>query len=196
MPRLSFIPAQFISVATAARRDLPQFVIGGVYIAPGTSEGRVRLWKVNLSDFSNAGEIPFASGAGKDNTVDLEILDDGSLVVTISEASGAGAPGSSSQPNAQRLSGVFPPYTGSSGGGGTQGPAGPAGPQGPTGPAGPQGPAGPAGPPGGSNWPGTHWDWSQAINAQFSELSNPESGSTGQVNNLIDNRLRAWGLIE
>jgi hypothetical protein len=191
MTRLSFIPAQFISVATASRRDLSQFLLGGIYIAPGTSEGRVRLWKIN-SDFSNGGEISITTGAGKDNTVALEILDNGDVLVTISEASGALAPGSSSQPDCQRLHAVFPPASSATG---VPGPVGPVGPMGPAGPKGATGATGPQGPAGSSDWPGADWDWSQAINAQFNELNTPGSGGYLATVNLIESVLRAHDLI-
>lgn len=111
MTRLTFIPPQAIKVATASRVDLSQFLVAAVWIAPGTSEGRVRLWKVNLADFSNAGEIPFPNAAGKDDSVALEILADGSVLVTISEAVPGGG-GATAQPDTQRILGVFPPFAG------------------------------------------------------------------------------------
>lgn len=110
MTRLTFIPPQAIKVATASRIDLSQFLVAVVWIAPGTSEGRARLWKVNLVDFSNGGEIPFTNSAGKDDSVALEILGDGSVLVTISEAVPGGG-GATAQPDTQRIMGVFPPYT-------------------------------------------------------------------------------------
>ena len=107
MTRLTFIPPQFIKVAIAHRSDLSQCVIGGVWIAPGTTEGRVRAWKVNLPAFTNAGEIPLTNAAGKDDSVAFAILDDGGLLVVIDEAAPGGG-GATSQPDAQIVPGVFP----------------------------------------------------------------------------------------
>lgn len=114
MTRLTFIPAQFIKVATAYRLDLGQFVIGGVHLAPGATAGVVRVWKVNLADLSNAGEIPFPNSVGKDDSVALEILHDGSLLITISEAVPGGS-GTTAQPDVTRIANVFPPYQVSTG---------------------------------------------------------------------------------
>lgn len=89
---------------------------------------------------------------------------------------------------------------GSSGGsassGGGVGPAGPTGPQGPAGPTGPRGPAGPQGPagPAGSSWTADQ-DWQQAVNAQYAELTNPQSGSYGAVASIVEAVLRQHKLI-
>lgn len=48
MAILGFIPAQTIKVTMAGRPDLSQIVVGGIYLAPGSSSGKARLWKVNL----------------------------------------------------------------------------------------------------------------------------------------------------
>lgn len=189
MTRLTFIPAPFVKVAIATRDDLTQYVVAGIDTSSG--DGRVRVWKVN-SNFTNAGEIPFSGGAGKDDSVDVAIDRDGSILVMVSEAAGAGASGSTSQPDITRISGHFPAYSGGgSSGGGTQGPPGPPGPPGPQGPAGPkgatgaQGPQGPPGPAGGSNWPGADWDWGQAINAGYAELTNANSGWQGAIEAIV-----------
>lgn len=102
--RLSFIPAQTIKVAMATRADLSQFVVGGIHVV--SSIGRVRLWKVN-ADLTNAGEITFPNEAGKDDSVSLAILPDGSVLVGISEALPGGT-GATSGINVQRIAGVFP----------------------------------------------------------------------------------------
>lgn len=112
MTRLTFIPPQFVKVATAHRLDLGQFVVGGVHIVDGV--GRVRIWKVNLADLSSGGEIPFPNAAGKDDSVALEILTDGSLLITISEAV-VGGSGTTAQPDVTRILNVFPPYQQSTG---------------------------------------------------------------------------------
>lgn len=105
--RLSFIPAQTIKVASASRADLAQFIVGGVYIAPGTSAGRVRLWKVNLPALTDGGEVLFANEAGKDDSVALEILYNGDVLVSISEALPGGA-GATAGISVTRIAGVFP----------------------------------------------------------------------------------------
>ena len=112
--RLNWIPAQFIKVATAYRLDLPQFLIGGIYLAPGSTAGVVRLWKVNIQDMSNAGEIPFSNDAGKDDSVALEILADGAVLITIAEAVPGGG-GATSQPEVYRINAVFPAYSSAGG---------------------------------------------------------------------------------
>jgi hypothetical protein len=108
MTRLTFIPAQFIKAATAYRHDLAQFVVGGVWLAPGSTNGVVRAWKVNLPSMTNAGEIPIPNNAAaKDDSVAFEILDSGALLVTLIEAAPGGG-GATSQPDAQLIPGVFP----------------------------------------------------------------------------------------
>lgn len=107
MTRLPFIPAQTIKVSTASRADLAQFVIGGVYIAPGTSAGRVRVWKVNIATLTDGGEIIFPNEAGKDDSVALEILTTGDLLISISEALPGGA-GATAGLAVYRVLGVFP----------------------------------------------------------------------------------------
>lgn len=195
MTRLTFIPQQFVKVATAARPDLNQIIVGGIHIAPNSSSGVVRQWKVNIPAMTNGGEITFANAADKDDSVDYEIDDDGSLIITWCQAAPGGG-GATSQPEIVRIANVFPvaPSGGSGGGSGTQGPAGPAGPPGPPGPQGPAGPAGPKGatgpqgppgPAGGANWPGADWDWAQAINAGYSELTNPQSGWQGAIEAIV-----------
>lgn len=112
--RLTFIPPAAIKVATAYRLDLTQFLVGIVWLAPGSTNGIVRLWKVNLSNLSNAGEISFVKDAGKDDSIALEILADGSVLVTVSEATPDGG-GATSQPEVYRIPAVFPAYVVSSG---------------------------------------------------------------------------------
>lgn len=188
MTRLTFISAPFIKIAIATRDDLSQYVVAGI----DSNAQRARIWKVN-ANFTDAGEIPFAGGAGKDDSVDVAIDRDGSILVMVSEAAGSGASGSTSQPDITRIPGIFPAYSGGSsgGGGGTQGPPGPPGPAGPPGPPGPQGPkgatgaTGPQGPAGGANWPGADWDWAQAVNAGYSELTTPGSGWQGAIEAIV-----------
>lgn len=115
MTRLTFIPAQTIKVAMATRPDLDQFIVGGVHIAPGTSIGRVRLWKVALADLTAGEEIPFETETGKDDSVVFEILPTGDLLITISEATPGGG-GSTAQPAVYRIAGVFPPQSAPPGG--------------------------------------------------------------------------------
>lgn len=116
MTRLSFIPAQFIKVATAHRADLSQYVVGGVHLAPGSSAGVVRAWKVNLPSLTNAGEIPIPNtAAAKDDSVAFQILNDGSLLVTLSEAL-PNQGGATAQPDGQLIAGVFPPAPAAGGG--------------------------------------------------------------------------------
>lgn len=91
-------------------------------------------------------------------------------------------------------------HGGGSGGSGTQGPPGPPGPQGVQGVPGPRGPQGERGPQGiqgppGQGWPGADWDWQQAINAQYADLTNTQSGSYNQVKNIVEGVLREKGLI-
>jgi hypothetical protein len=111
--RLSFIPAQTVKVASATRADLAQFLVGGVHIVD--SVGRVRLWKVNLSDFSNAGEVPFPNEAGKDDSVALEILPNGDVLISVSEAVPGGA-GATAGISVYRVAGVFPAMPAPTGG--------------------------------------------------------------------------------
>ena len=108
MTRLSFIPQQFIKVAIAARSDLSQIVVGGIHIAPGSSAGVVRQWKVNVPAMTDGGEIVFANAADKDDSVDYEIDDDGSLLITWAQAAPGGG-GATSQPEIVRIPNVFPP---------------------------------------------------------------------------------------
>jgi hypothetical protein len=179
----------------AKRSDLSQFVVAGMI------NEKARAWKVN-ADYSNAGEIPIPAGSGgKVDSIDLEIDNAGTLIITLSQASAPGASGSTSQPEVVPIPGIFPPYSGGGsggGGGGTQGPPGPPGPQGPPGPKGATGATGPQGPPGatgGANWPGADWDWAQALNAGYGELTNPGSGWQGAIRAIIDTRLRELGLV-
>lgn len=78
---------------------------------------------------------------------------------------------------------------------GEKGPTGDKGPQGDPGLRGLQGDKGPPGDPGASGWPGADWDWQQAINAQYADLSNEASGSHGKVKQIIETVLRERGLI-
>lgn len=105
--RLPFIPAQTIKVVMATRPDLMQCIVGGIHIAPGTSVGRARAWKVNLADFSDAGEITIPNEVGKYDSVFFAILPDGSTLVGISEALPGGA-GATAGISVQRIPGVFP----------------------------------------------------------------------------------------
>lgn len=108
--RLTFIPAQTIKIEMATRPDLTQFVVGGIYIAPGMSVGRVRLWKVN-ADLSDGGEIPFETDSGKDDSVALAILPTGDLLVTVGEASPGGG-GATTQPAVYLKTDIFPAVPG------------------------------------------------------------------------------------
>lgn len=108
MTRLSFIPAPFIKVTTAYRLDLQQFIIGGIHL--GSSGGVARLWKINLPDLSDGGEIPFNNASGKDDSVAVEILSNGDVLVAVSEALPPPSSGSTSQPDVTIIRGVFGPY--------------------------------------------------------------------------------------
>lgn len=108
MTRLTFLPAPFVKHAIARRGDLGAYVIAGIH------NEKTRVWKVNADD-SDGGELTITAGPGKDDSVDVWIDDDGSVFVSVSEASGAGASGSTSQPDVQRIGGVFPPYSGGGG---------------------------------------------------------------------------------
>lgn len=105
MTRLSFLPQPFVKISLATRLDLTAYVIAGIH------NEVARVWRVNADD-SNGGELKFTGGAGKDDSVEVAICGDGSVLVAVSEASGAGASGSTSQPDVQRIAGVFPPYPG------------------------------------------------------------------------------------
>lgn len=107
MTRLTFIPAQFIRVATAYRLDLNQCIVGGVHIV--NNVGTVRLWRVSLPDFRDLGEIEFVNAVGKDDSVALEILASGDVLVTICEAAPDGG-GVTSQPDIRIIPGVFHEY--------------------------------------------------------------------------------------
>lgn len=151
--RLTWIPAQFIKAALATRIDLTQCVVSGIYIAPGSSEGVPRAWKVNLPSYSNAGEIPIPLDAGKADSVSAIITKEGHVVFEVCQAL-AGQSGTTSQPVMYLVPDVFPDYVLPAGAPGPQGPVGPVGPvgpqgiQGPRGLVGPQGEPGPQGPPG------------------------------------------------
>jgi hypothetical protein len=207
MARLSFIPAQAIKVASASRPDLTQIVVGCIHLPSGSSSGKVRAWKVNLYSWTDAGEIALTGndGARKDDSVALEIAQNGDLIVTWSQA-GSDNSGASSQPEVITIPSVFPPAPSDPNGlPGPQGPAGAPGPQGPQGPkgdpgpaGGPQGPQGATGPKGdkgdkgdtGPIGPAGGWtadqDWSQAINAQYAELTNTQSGSYNELVRIIN----------
>jgi Alanine-zipper, major outer membrane lipoprotein len=221
MTRVEGIPAQTIKVATATRSDLLQYVLGGIYLAAGSSSGRARVW-VMAYPATIIRELEFSNTSQKDDSISLQILPDGAVMVTTSEA-GPDNSGASSQPVIVQIAGVFPPApTGGSGGGG-----------------------------GGSTtnvdqtardmataaqntanqalstansakssadaakstanaakstadqalakansipiWPGADVDWQQAINAQYAELTNHQSGSYNEliriINEQIDKRL-------
>lgn len=113
MTRLPFIPAQTIKTTLATRPDLAQCIVGGIHIV--SSVGRARLWKVNLADFSNAGEIALTNEGGKDDSVSAQILANGDLLVSISEAT-PGGDGATAGISLQRIPGVFPPAPAASGG--------------------------------------------------------------------------------
>lgn len=151
--RLSWIPQQFIKAALAYRTDLSQCVVSGIYIAPGSSEGVPRAWKVSLPSFSNAGEIPIPLDQGKADSVSAIITREGHVIFEVCQAL-PGQSGTTAQPVMYLAPDVFPDMAAAAGPPGPQGPQGATGPQGPqgirgmTGPAGPQGPQGEPGPAG------------------------------------------------
>jgi len=146
---------------------------------------------------------------GKNGYGSGEVRANGDFVAILSQRNAAGQVVA----RVHVIPGLCPPWP-AGGGGGAQGPPGPAGPQGPPGPQGPaggppgpqgppgpkgatgaQGPVGPPGPSGASNWPGADWDWGQAINAQYAELTNAGSGSYGAVVAIVNSMLKQHGLI-
>src|SRR5262245_47268849 len=96
MTRLSFIPQQFIKTAEATRADLDQYIVAGIHLAPGSSTGVPRAWKVNADD-TNGGEITWPKPAGKADSVACAILNDGS-VRFVTSAAAPGQSGSTAQP--------------------------------------------------------------------------------------------------
>lgn len=126
MTQLSWIPAQFIKLDQDQRADLSQYVICGIHLPPGASEGRARAWKVN-ADGSNAGEITIPNQGGKDDTVTCQVLADGSVRFVVSEAAAPGASGSTAVPFAYTVLGVFGPAPAGGSGGDISAPIVPAG---------------------------------------------------------------------
>lgn len=133
--RLTWIPQQFIKPSLAYRIDLAQCVVSGIYLAPGSTEGVPRAWKVNLPSMSNGGEIPIPLDLGKADGVSAIITREGHVIFEVCQAL-PGQSGTTSQPVMYLVPDVFPDYVPSAGVPGPQGPAGPQGPQGPPGPAG------------------------------------------------------------
>lgn len=110
--RLTWVPAPLIKVVTATRIDLTQLLIGGIYLPPA-GDSRARVWRVN-PDLTPASELAFPNSGGKDDSVALEILSNGDVLVTVSEAL-AGQGGGTSQPEVHRVVGVFPAYVAGTG---------------------------------------------------------------------------------
>jgi len=110
MTRLEFIPSQCIKINQDQRDDLAQWVICGIHIAPNSSAGVARAWKVN-ADNTDAGEIVIPSEGGKDDTVACKVLSDGGVRFVVSEAEAPGASGSTARPFAYVVPNVFPPRT-------------------------------------------------------------------------------------
>lgn len=105
--RLTAIPAPFIKLQIASRDGLDYFVLGGIYLPPGSSNGAARLFRVN-ADLSVVALTPTGMGAsGKDDSVALHILPNGTLRVVISEAD-ASQSGSTSTPTIYDLPNIFP----------------------------------------------------------------------------------------
>lgn len=112
MTRLTWVPAPLIKVVTASRIDLSQFLLGGIYLPP-SGDSRARVWRVN-ADLTPASELAIPNSGGKDDSVALEILANGDVLITISEAL-AGQGGGTSQPEVHRVAGVFGAYVAGSG---------------------------------------------------------------------------------
>lgn len=116
--RIDGIPAQTIKIETATRPDLLQYVLGGIHLASGSSSGRARVW-VMAYTATIVRELSFDNTSQKDDSIALEILPDGAVMITISEA-GPDNTGASSQPVVVQVPGVFPPApSGGTGGGGS-----------------------------------------------------------------------------
>jgi hypothetical protein len=210
MTRLTGIPAQFIKVATASRPDLSQIVVGGIYLAPGSSNGVVRQWKVNVPAMTLAGEILMPGNAAqKDDSVDYEIDSSGALIITWSQA-GPDNSGASSQPEIIIIPGVFP--SAPSGGGGGGGSTTNVDQVARNAAAAAQSTADQALSTANSAkttatnalnsaqsahsrinnipiWSGADWDWQQAINAQYAELTNTQSGSYNELIRIINEQI-------
>jgi hypothetical protein len=105
--RLTAIPAPLIKLAIARRDGLDYFVLGGIYLPPGSSNGAARLYRVN-ADLSVASLTPAGMGAsGKDDSLALHILPNGTLRVVISEAD-VSQSGATSTPTIYDLPNIFP----------------------------------------------------------------------------------------
>jgi hypothetical protein len=108
------------------------------------------------------------------NAARVVVSDDFPLVVAPPGGGGTGQPGQPGPPGHP----------------GSAGQAGPAGARGSSGASGPQGVPGPPG----HGWPGADWDWQQAINAQYGQLADKQSGAYGLVVAIIEAALKAHGI--
>jgi hypothetical protein len=117
--RLTGIPAPFIKPALATRDNLDWFVLGGIHIPPGSSNGAARLFRVN-AELTVVDLAPLGIGtAGKDDSMTLKVLPNGVLRVILCEAgvtlTGASDSGSTTLPAVYDFPGVFPAYATSGG---------------------------------------------------------------------------------
>lgn len=108
MSQLAWISPQFIKTGQAQRPDLSQYVVYGIHIAAGSSEGKPRAWVVN-ADGTNGGEITIPAEGGKADSVSCEVLPSGGVRFVVSRAQAPGASGSTAVPFASVVPGVFPP---------------------------------------------------------------------------------------
>jgi hypothetical protein len=115
--RLTTIPTPFIKIVEASRPDSDTYVLGGIHIPAGTTNGIAMLFKV--SGALGVLPIPLSGTGGKDDSVALKVLPNGTLRVTISEAAvkpdGSSDSGSTTGPAVYDIPGVFPPFTGGPG---------------------------------------------------------------------------------
>jgi hypothetical protein len=112
--RLAGIPAPFIKPALASRDNLDWFVLGGIYIPPGSTSGVARLFRVN-ADLTVTDLAPLGFGTvGKDDSLVLKILPNGALRVILCEAGvnpdGTSAGGVTTSPTVYDFPGVFSAY--------------------------------------------------------------------------------------
>lgn len=111
--RLTTIPAPFIKLVSIARDSADIYVLGGIHIPPGSTNGVGRLYKID----ANLAVTTISDGfgtAGKDDSLTLKILVNGTLRVTLSEAAvkadGTSEGGGSSVPTVYDFPNVFPSY--------------------------------------------------------------------------------------
>lgn len=112
--RLTGIPAPLYKLTGVHRDGLDWFVLGGIYLPPGSTNGQARIFRV-ASNLGVTDLAPQGIGtAGKDDSLIFAILPNGTLRVTISEASvtaaGTSDSGSTAMPTVYDIPGVFPVY--------------------------------------------------------------------------------------